>query len=972
MSDLREGILLSNRFRLRKQLHHNRTASVWEAADTMSNNTTVVAKIFSSSKNLDPAVVQLLRMELSHVNTLKHPALLQPTFFDVEDPCPFLILPFIEAGSLREKVNLSGPMNERCVVQLIAQVADVISFLHANKVVHQDIIPENILCGDGESFIVSDFGLSRIIHSSCGHVETSQGILHPDYAPPERYSQNIVASSYDVFSLGITLFELIVGELPEKTSVYALAESSWKRLDEKKNYSQVLKSFVRACCHEDIQKRMTADGIRAWLNRYEEAWKQEQNAAQHTSVQNSEDKTVVMPEPLRSADDAHQPSRRMIGKSDDALTDVESILPTSQFQDVQQSRKEISSTDILPKNVKRVAAPDAENMANEITLAPTTPVSRTEHIDTSAVEKLRAVIDEDRSTIGKLKQQLDTMTAQLAHDNIEQMHQENLARRIEVELRRKASEAVQRAEEAESELQALKQSMQEQKESTSKESTLSKNVEEQYRALKKEFEELDARTKRQAHEHDAQINHFELYVREMENEILALRKDRERLETASGEFDSIAEERTKLRSELQEMQSAYSNEKLRGASRQKDFDAYAAQMNEKLLAMQEQSEARLQDANERHTLKRELHQWKREIENQQGEIARALRIADEEHRLREEETTRNENLSLINASLKEEVRSLKDNVDEVQLRLAQKEQFIFHENERVVKQQVYLKDELEKTKEIETILREQLEEERRKRKEILVLLQALEEREKKSFSEKLSLQQELDLRRSAEDLSARRYSEISERFEEEERKRKAVEQVNRELSASLKHLETENAAHEEHIRTLKKTIEESSHNKKKADESLHRLEAEAEQWQKERTKLQVKSGHLMDELEIRRKMDEVRKQFDREKRRLSDLRKRMEYETNTLNQLHQQTAFMTSQNSGATRDKDVSSDSGESPQKRKSKSKQPDSPLQKELIEQQELLNTLDEERLHLEEEVKLLDEQITLFGQELRALLKK
>ena len=963
MSDLREGILLSNRFRLRKQLHHNKTASVWEAADTMSNNTTVVAKIFSSSKNLDPAVVQLLRMELSHVNTLKHPALLQPTFFDVEDPTPFLILPFIEAGSLREKVKFSGPMSERCVVQLIAQVADVISFLHANKVVHQDIIPENILCGDGESFIVSDFGLSRIIHTSCGHVETSQGILHPDYAPPERYSQNIVVSSYDVFSLGITLFELIVGELPEKTSVYTLAESSWKRLDEKKEYSQVLKSFVRACCHEDIQKRMTSDGIRTWLNRYEEEWKQEQNAAQQSLARDPEKISVVMSEPVQSAGDAHQSSGRVIGKNEDVHADV---------QDVQQSRKEMRRTVAASKDEKRVSVPDADITVTEVPSAPTTSTSITERVDSSVMEKLRAELDENHSTIGRLKQQLDAMTAQLAHEKIEQIHQENLMRRIEVELRRKASEAVQRAEEAESLLQALKQTMDAQNESTNKEATLSKNVEEQYRALKKEFEELDARTKRQEHEHEAQINHFESYVGEMENEILVLRKDRERFETEAGAFDRIADDRAKLQNELQEMQRKYSDERLRSESRQKDFDAYAAQMEEKLRAMQEQSEARLQDANERHTLKRELHQLKREIENQQGEIARALRIADEEHRLREEEATRSENLSLINASLKEEVRSLKDNVDEAQLRLAQKEHSILHENERAAKQQIYLKDELEKTKEIETILREQLEEERRKRKEILVLLQALEEREKKSFNEKLSLQQELDLRRSAEDLSARRYSEISERFEEEERKRKAVEQVNRELSASLKHLETENAAHEEHILTLKKTIEESSNSKKKTDESLRRLEAEAEQWQKERAKLQEKSGHLKDELEIRRKMDEVRKQFDREKRRLSDLRKRMEYETNTLNQLHQQTALMTTQKSGATREKDASGDGGEYPQKRKSKTKQQDSPLQKELIEQQELLNTLDEERLHLEEEVKLLDEQITLFGQELRTLLKK
>jgi len=215
---LKENTLFGehDRYRLIQLLGHGGYSEVWLAEDTQTD-VKVALKIFAPGKGLDDKGVELFKNEFKLVFNLNHPNLLRPTYFDVYERMPYLIMPYYEKGS---SIRLAGVIDEQVAWKFLHDVAGGLVYLHDESeppVIHQDIKPDNVLLGGNHSFLITDFGISSKAQNTLRRSVPSatSGAGTKAYMAPERFTMGykpIKAS--DIWSLGASLYELMTGDPP--------------------------------------------------------------------------------------------------------------------------------------------------------------------------------------------------------------------------------------------------------------------------------------------------------------------------------------------------------------------------------------------------------------------------------------------------------------------------------------------------------------------------------------------------------------------------------------------------------------------------------------------------------------------------------------------------------------------------------------------------------------------------------------
>lgn len=128
------------------------------------------------------------------------------------DGRPFIASTYYADGSLADRLRTQGPLPAEDVVAIGVKLAATLAYLHSVGVMHRDIKPQNILISEFGEPALADFGVAAIVHG--GGATTATGALTPLHAPPESFDNTAPAPAGDIFSLGSTLYTLLVGRAP--------------------------------------------------------------------------------------------------------------------------------------------------------------------------------------------------------------------------------------------------------------------------------------------------------------------------------------------------------------------------------------------------------------------------------------------------------------------------------------------------------------------------------------------------------------------------------------------------------------------------------------------------------------------------------------------------------------------------------------------------------------------------------------
>jgi eukaryotic-like serine/threonine-protein kinase len=203
-------------YRITGVLGRGGMGTVFEASrDDLGFERRVAAKVMRSSLAGTEAR-QRFEQERRILASLEHPAIARLLDGgETEEGLPWLAMERIEGEPITAWCDRQRlPLEAR--VRLLADVCDVVAYAHQRLVVHRDLKPANVFVNAHGSPRLLDFGVAKLLDTAPGSEMTGhwQRILTPDYASPEQVAGRPVSTASDVYSLGVLLYELLVGRPP--------------------------------------------------------------------------------------------------------------------------------------------------------------------------------------------------------------------------------------------------------------------------------------------------------------------------------------------------------------------------------------------------------------------------------------------------------------------------------------------------------------------------------------------------------------------------------------------------------------------------------------------------------------------------------------------------------------------------------------------------------------------------------------
>lgn len=262
-----EGYLLDNRYELQRYIGSGSFGEVWVAIDK-ATDLEVATKIYVA---MDEKGLQDFKKEFQLSFELNHSNLLHANYLGVnpEDRRPFLVMPFCPEGSV---TRFAGQMNEDDLWRFTRDVAAGLAYLHAQQpaIIHQDIKPDNILIHKNGDFVITDFGISKQLRASLrksAMTLNSAGAI--SYMGPERFSKQYQAvKASDIWSLGVSLYELATGELPFCGMGGSLQKQGADIPELPDTFSDTLNMICQACLTKEPWNRPTAQQLVNFIDRY--------------------------------------------------------------------------------------------------------------------------------------------------------------------------------------------------------------------------------------------------------------------------------------------------------------------------------------------------------------------------------------------------------------------------------------------------------------------------------------------------------------------------------------------------------------------------------------------------------------------------------------------------------------------------------------------------------------------------------
>ncbi|MCI8887643.1 MAG: Stk1 family PASTA domain-containing Ser/Thr kinase [Hungatella sp.] len=220
---LRTGIYLQGRYEILGLIGSGGMSEVYRAKCHKLNRV-VAIKVLKEEFSSDAGFVGKFRMEAQAAAGLSHPNIVN--VYDVVDEGNIhgIVMELIEGITLKNYIAKKGVLEIKEAVGIAIQVAKGIAAAHAQKIIHRDIKPQNMLISKDGKVKVADFGIARAVSAQ---TMTSEAMGSVHYISPEQARGGYSDERSDIYSLGITLFEMVTGLLPfegDNTVTVALAQ----------------------------------------------------------------------------------------------------------------------------------------------------------------------------------------------------------------------------------------------------------------------------------------------------------------------------------------------------------------------------------------------------------------------------------------------------------------------------------------------------------------------------------------------------------------------------------------------------------------------------------------------------------------------------------------------------------------------------------------------------------------------------
>lgn len=244
----------SKRYRIDKPLASGGAGIVYLAFDTVLERPVALKELFEELAH-DKEHAERFKVEAKALASLNHPNLLPVYDFLQERGHFWLVMELLNGGNLKDKINQSGVLDIAEGIKITKGIAAGLGYAHGKGFIHRDIKPENILFATDGSFRITDFGIAK---HGASTVKTKHGIImgSPGYMSPEQAAGEEIDSRADIYSLGITLYQMLTGSLPfEGDTSSVLAQHITQAPPKPSDFNPEITSKIESIILKMLQKK---------------------------------------------------------------------------------------------------------------------------------------------------------------------------------------------------------------------------------------------------------------------------------------------------------------------------------------------------------------------------------------------------------------------------------------------------------------------------------------------------------------------------------------------------------------------------------------------------------------------------------------------------------------------------------------------------------------------------------------------
>lgn len=207
------GKILSNRYEIIEEIGNGGMAVVYKARCRLLNRY-VAIKALRDEYKVDKEFVKRFNRESQAAASLSNPHIVSVYDVGNDDGIYYIVMELVEGVTLKDYIKKNGMLPWRLALKFSLQICSALDHAHKNGIIHRDIKPQNIIITRDGTIKVADFGIARISNSSETRKidEGIMGSVH--YISPEDAKGVLTDARSDIYSLGVTMYEMLTGKVP--------------------------------------------------------------------------------------------------------------------------------------------------------------------------------------------------------------------------------------------------------------------------------------------------------------------------------------------------------------------------------------------------------------------------------------------------------------------------------------------------------------------------------------------------------------------------------------------------------------------------------------------------------------------------------------------------------------------------------------------------------------------------------------
>lgn len=208
---IKEGVILGKRYEILGRIGSGGMADVYKGRD-LKLNRYVAIKVLKSDYRSDEVFIKKFLSEAQAAAGLMHPNVVNVYDVGQDRGLYYMVMELVEGITLKDYIEKKGRISPKETISISIQMVTGLQAAHNQHIIHRDIKPQNIIISKDGKVKVTDFGIARATTSTQTISTSVMGSVH--YTSPEQARGGVVDQKSDIYSIGITMYEMVTGHVP--------------------------------------------------------------------------------------------------------------------------------------------------------------------------------------------------------------------------------------------------------------------------------------------------------------------------------------------------------------------------------------------------------------------------------------------------------------------------------------------------------------------------------------------------------------------------------------------------------------------------------------------------------------------------------------------------------------------------------------------------------------------------------------